>query len=66
LKERLWETLQESKTRTTNEEASNNVVLQNEKMLVSLKSIDGHAMRNVLKRRQSFIDGTNNLATLFT
>ncbi len=66
MKERLWETLQESKTRTTNEEASNNVVLQNEKMLVSLKSIDGHAMRNVLKRRQSFIDGTNNLATLFT
>ncbi len=50
MKERLWETLQESKIRTTNEEASNNVVLQNEKMLVSLKSIDGHAMRNVLKR----------------
>ncbi len=40
--------------------------LQNKKMLLHLKSIDGHAMHNVLKCRQSLIDGTNSLATPFT
>jgi hypothetical protein len=28
-----------------------------------MKSIDGHAMHNVFKRRQSLIDDTNSLAT---
>jgi hypothetical protein len=49
LKKWLWETLRELKTRTSNEEGSNKVVLHNEEVLVHLKSIDGHAMCNVLK-----------------
>ncbi len=32
-------------------------------MLVRLKSTYGHAMHNVLKRRQSLINGTNNPTT---
>jgi len=49
LEERLWETFQDLKTWTSNEEGSNIEVLPNEKVLVCLKSIDGHAMCNVLK-----------------
>ncbi len=49
LKERLRETSQELKTWTSNEEGSDKMVLQNEEVLVCLKSIDGHAMCNVLK-----------------
>jgi hypothetical protein len=60
----LRKTLHELKIGTSNEEGSNIVVLQNEEVLVSLKSIDGHAMRNVLKRRQSL--GINSPTTLFT
>jgi len=49
LKETLQETLRELKTRTSNEEGSYIVVLQNEEVLVHLKSINGHGMHNVLK-----------------
>jgi hypothetical protein len=66
LRKRLWETLWELKTRTLNEEGSNIVVLQNEEMLVCLKSTNGHAMHNVLKCRQSLINGINSLTTPFT
>jgi len=59
----LWETLQELKTWTPNEEGLDIVVLHNKKMLVQFKSTYGHAMCNVLKHKQSFIDGTNNLTT---
>ncbi len=63
LKERLQKTLCKLKRWTSNEEGSDKVVLHNEEMLVRLKSIDGHAMCNVLKHRQSFIDGTSNPIT---
>jgi hypothetical protein len=39
------------------------MLLQNEKMLVCLKSTDGHGMCNVLKHRKNFINHINNLAT---
>jgi len=41
LKERLWETLWELKTRTSNEEGLDIVVLLNEEVLVGLKSTKG-------------------------
>ncbi len=58
-KERLQETLRELKTRTSNQEGSKKVVLQNEEVFTHLKSMDAHAMHNVLKRFQSLIDDTN-------
>jgi len=47
------------KTRTSNQESSKRVVLQNEEVFTHLKSMHAHAMHNVLKRFQSLIDGTN-------
>jgi len=49
LQETLRKTLRELKTRTSNEEGSYIVVLQNEEVLVHLKSTNGHGMHNVLK-----------------
>jgi hypothetical protein len=49
LKKKLQETLQELKLRTLNEEGLDILVLLNQKMLVCLKSTNGHAMLNVLK-----------------
>jgi hypothetical protein len=53
------------KTKTSNEEGSHRVVLQNKEVLAYLKSIDVHAVCNVLKHRQSLIDGTINPLTPF-
>jgi hypothetical protein len=36
--------------------------LQSEHVVTQLKIIDGHASRNVLKRRQSMIEGTSSLS----
>jgi len=47
------------KTRTSNQEGSKRVVLQNEEVFTHLKSMDAHAMHNVLKCFQSLIDDTN-------
>jgi hypothetical protein len=49
LKERLWETLKELKTRTWNEEGSKRVILQNEEVLAHLKPTNGHPIHNVVK-----------------
>ncbi len=59
MQERLQEKLRELETKISNQEGSNKVILQNEKMLAHLKSMDGHAMHNVLKCQQPLIDGTN-------
>ncbi len=48
--------LRELKTRTSNQKGLERVVL---KMLTHFKSVDAHAMHNVLKRLQSLIDDTN-------
>jgi hypothetical protein len=49
--------LNELKTRTLNEERLERETLQCHEMLQHLKVTNGHATRNVLKRRQSLIDG---------
>jgi hypothetical protein len=64
--ERLQETLQKLKTRTSNEERLRKVVLYNEEILVHLKSTNGHAMHNVLKHRQSLIDNINSPTIPYT
>ena len=56
LKDRLRETLKEIKTGTSNDDNSNKATLQCDEVLEQLKCTDGHAARNVLKRRQSIID----------
>jgi hypothetical protein len=56
LKARLRETLKEIKTGTSNDDNSNKATLQCDEVLEQLKCTDGHAARNVLKRRQSIID----------
>jgi hypothetical protein len=53
------------KTKTSNEKDSYTVVLQNKEVLAYLKSIDVHAMCNVLKQQQSLIDATINPLTPF-
>jgi len=50
LKERLQDTLKELKISIVNEEGAKRVVLQSDQILEQLKSTDGHATRNVLKR----------------
>lgn len=57
LKDRLRDTLKDLKTGTSNNDGAETVVLQSEEVLMRLKSTDGHATRNVLKRRQSLIEG---------
>jgi hypothetical protein len=57
LKDKLWDTLNEFKTRTLNEEELERATLQCDEMLQHLKVTNGHATRNVLKRCQSLIDG---------
>jgi hypothetical protein len=49
--------LKELKTRTSNEEGLERATLQCDEMLQHLKVTNGHAIRNVLKRLQSLIDG---------
>jgi hypothetical protein len=56
LKDRLRETLKELKTGTNNEENPEKAILQNLEVFIQLQSTDGHAMRNVIKKRQFFID----------
>ena len=54
-KNRLREALKEIKTSTSNEDNSNKATLQCDEVLEQLQCTDGHAARNVLKRRQSII-----------
>jgi hypothetical protein len=56
LDDKLWDTLKELKTKTSNEERLEREILQLDEMLQHLKVTNGHATRNVLKRRQSLID----------
>jgi hypothetical protein len=58
LKTKLRETLLELKTGTSNGDHGADVAVQSEQVFEELRSTDGHAKRNVLKRRQSIIDGT--------
>ena len=55
-KNRLREALKEIKTSTSNEDNSNKATLQCDEVLEQSQCTDGHAARNVLKRRQSIID----------
>ena len=56
LKDRLWETLKELKTRTSNDEGSNRAILQADDVLTRLRNTDSHATRNILRLRQSMLD----------
>jgi hypothetical protein len=60
----LWETLKELKTRTSNEDDSDKVALHCDDVLEKLKTTYGHTSRNVLKKRQSFIDGVGLTRTI--
>jgi hypothetical protein len=50
LKNQLWETLKELKIGTSNEDNLKQATLQHDVVLERLKSINGHASQNVLKR----------------
>jgi hypothetical protein len=63
LKDKLWDTLNEAKTRNLNEEGLERETLQCDEMLQHLKITNGHATKNVLKRRQSLIDGASMSTT---
>ncbi len=56
-KHRLWNIVKELKIGISNKEGLEKTTLQCDQMLECLKAIDGHAIRNVLKRYQSLIDG---------
>ncbi len=60
----MWETLKELKTRTSNEDDSDKVALHCDDVLEKLKTTYGHTSRNVLKKRQSFIDGVGLTRTI--
>jgi hypothetical protein len=60
----LWETLKELKTRTSNEDDFGKVALHCDDVLEKLKTTYGHTSRNVLKKRQSFIDGVGLTRTI--
>jgi hypothetical protein len=47
LKEKMWGTLRELKTRTLDETSLETIILQNEEVLTCLKLMDDHAMHNV-------------------
>ena len=70
LKDRLWETLKELKTGTSNEEGSDRVVLQADDVLTCLRNTDSHATRNILRLRQNMLEqalsGGGNLPTTFS
>jgi len=57
LNDHLHDVLKELKIDNFNEIGSYKVILQLDKVLAWLKATNNHAMRNVLKRRQIFIDG---------
>jgi hypothetical protein len=57
LKDQLRDTLEEL-IETSNQEGSKKATLQWDQVLECLKATNGHAIRNVLKRHQSLIDGT--------
>ena len=56
MKDQLRETSKEIKTNTSNDDNSNKTTLQCDEVLEQLKCTDGHAARNVFKKRQSIID----------
>jgi hypothetical protein len=66
LKDRLRKCLKELKIGTSNEQGKERVALQFDHVLAQLKTIDGHASRNVLERHQSMIEGTSNLSKFYT
>ncbi len=64
LKDWLWKTLKELKTRTSNEDDSGKVVHHCDDVLEKLKTTDGHTSKNVWKKQQSFIDGVGLTPTI--
>ncbi len=52
LKHRLWNILKELKIGISNEKGLEKTTLQCDQVLKCLKAIDGHAIRNVLKKHQ--------------
>jgi hypothetical protein len=56
--------LKELKTRTSNEDDSDKVALHCDDVLEKLKTTYGHTSRNILKKRQSFIDGVGLTPTI--
>ncbi len=60
----MCETLKELKTRTSNEDDYDKVALHCDDVLEKLKTTYGHTSRNVLKKRQSFIDGVGLTPTI--
>ena len=60
LKDKLWETLKELKTGTSNEEGFEKAVLQPDDVLTRLKGTDSHATRNILKLRQTMVDHSSS------
>jgi hypothetical protein len=49
----LHKTLKFFKTSTTNEKGAKKPMLQSDQVLTQLKTTDGHAISNALKRQQS-------------
>jgi hypothetical protein len=62
LKDKLQNTLKELKTSKANKEGVKKVVLQSDQVLAQLKSTNGHATQNVLKRWQILMERTTNLS----
>jgi len=60
LKDKAIGMLEGLKIGTSNEQGTKRVALQFDHVLTQLKTTNGHASRNVLKRCQSMIEGTSN------
>jgi hypothetical protein len=60
LKDRLREFLKELKIGTSNKQGMKRVTLQSDHVIAQLKTTDGHASRNVLKRHQLMIEGKSS------
>jgi len=60
LKDNLQECLKELKIGISNEQGVERATLQFDHVLAQFKTIDGHALRKVLKRHQSIIEGTSS------
>ncbi len=56
LKDQLQDALKDLKVDTFDEHGIKKVFLQFNEVFVQLKAMDNHSTRNVLKRRQDFVD----------
>jgi len=56
LKDQLQDALKDFKVDTFDEHGIKKVFLQFNEVFVQLKAMDNHSTRNVLKRRQDFVD----------